>query len=234
MQYTFSGFPFLFAILVFVSPCQLPFLGSLLLTTCSGWSVPLLLARLFLATFEFFAFSQMLLPSILYAFFMLLAAIILLWDEAERKFVNCAELNLIKYRKLQVLEKLINSCVRGRIFPVLAVTAPYVQVMCVFVAVKFHFSLETSHLVALLMLVFLSVLFNVIVFSGAGHIHIKSCRWLVAAKIQYKSHKIRSRVIKSMIPLRIWFSSNFVSDLTALVVQHFCICQTMNLLLLSY
>lgn len=226
------------AIFVFISPCQLPFLGSLFFSTCSGWSVALILSRFVLALLEYVILTQMVLSGYLYAVFMLLSGIIFLWNESEKAFCshgNCKRNKFMtKYRQLQVMEKVINSCIRFRIFPLHAMVSPTVQILSCYAIVKLHSSMELSHLVSLLVTAFVSFVFgNLIVFGGAAMIYSKSCGCLVTAKDWHKNHKIHKRVMHSMTPLKCWFGSNYVDFLTPLVIQHFCISQTINLLLLG-
>lgn len=233
-KYTLRIFPIAVSFLVFLSPCQLPFLGSQLLTTCSGWSFCMVLIRLLLAIFEFLVISQIIQSAIPYGLFLLLSGIILLWDEVEKAFSNSSGNHVVnKYRKLQVLEKLINACVRTRVFPVLTFACPSVQMLSGFAIIKLNSSMKLSHFFTLAVMYFAAALFGIIVLGGAGTIFTKSHRCLVAQN-WLKTNKIQRRELKSLQPLRIWFGSNFVDNLTSLVIQHFCMIQTMNLLLLSY
>lgn len=233
LEYVYKPFPFVIAALIFLSPCQLPFLGSLLLTTCSGWTFSMLLARCALAILEFLFISQILVSEIFYLVFILLSAIIILWNECKK----CPDtLSARKYRNLMILEKLINSCVRARIFTIITMLCPILQIFGSYIIIKFHSSLEWSQLITVIMIDYYCILYNVMALGGAGSIHSKSCEWLIMTKndcLEHKSNKFRRREIKSMTPLRIWFGSNFVDHLTPLVIQHFCIGQTINLLLMG-
>lgn len=166
-----------------------------------------------------------------YGLFMLMGGTLLLWDESSKAFNN--QMFLSKYRALQVLEKLINSCVTTRIFPIVAVASPSVQIFCGFVIIEYHSSLEFLHFAALLIVVFTGVVFNLVLFGAGKRIYSKSLRELTAAKKASCQNKCQRRVVKSMMPLRIWFGSNYVDNLTPLVIQDFCMLQTNNLLLLS-
>lgn len=218
---------------MFVSPCQLPFLGSLLLSSCSGWEAPFLLTRLALAFLECSALWQLVVVEVPYVIFVLVSGIILLWIGFQSLGNGVAELqvDIRRYRQLQVLENLINSCVRRRIFPVITACLPLVEIVGGFILLKLHSFLDPSQLIT-----FYCTLFNMLVLSGAGSIHSKSFGWLVAARngvVGNKAHKVLRREIMSLLPMRVWFSSNFVDHLTTLVVQDFCINQTITLLLME-
>lgn len=184
-----------------------------------------------MALFNLLFISKMIVSAVPYATYILLTGIIVLWNESEQAFSTCSESSFLKYRKLQVVEKLVNSCERNRIFPIIAMAA-VMEIMGGFVAIKYHSSVETTHLVSLLTIVLLCLVFTVIVFGGAGSIYKKSCRWLITAKNHNQAHKTPSHRITYAVENQVRI--NFVNALTPLVVQHFCIIQTLNLLLLSY
>lgn len=172
-----------------------------------------MLIRLALALFEFFVFLQLIVSAVPYALGILLMSCIVFWNESDKAFAHSSEFNFITYRKLQVFEKLINACVRNRIFLVIAKAAPAAQILTGFVTVHYHSSMQHSHVVCLLILLFISVIFTVIFFGLAGNIYTKSGRWLVTEQNRNQSQKIGRRVISSMMPLRIflgltlWMSS---------------------------
>lgn len=234
LNHTIHILPVAIALLVFMSPCQLPFLGSLLLTTCSSPSTYFVLIRIGLALLEFLVVTHLLVSELPYGLFMLLGGILTLWDAFQKTVVNYgSEIVILKYRKMQVLEKLVNSCLQSRVFPIMAMVSPIAQIFTGFAIVEFHSSMDLSHMVSMLVFLAGSSLVNLSVFAGAGSICCKSLKWLKAAKNCHMTNKVQKRAIKSMTPLRIFFGSNYVDVLTPLVVQNFCLNQTLSLLLLS-
>lgn len=238
LEHTLVLFPVAIAVLVFMVPCQLPFSGSLLLSTCKGSGISFVFVRVVLAIFEGLVTSQMLIAAVLYAVVILLMTFILFWLEMDTVFHSKCESSaaIKRYRRVQVMEKLINSCVRERIFPLISVAYPIVQVFGAVALVKLHDTMEWSHLIFVMTEPLSVSIFGVLVFGLAGFVYSKSCRWIVSEKHgctrSNKKDKIQRRELKSMMPLRIWFGSNFVDRLTSLVIQHFCFSQTVNLLLL--
>lgn len=219
-----------------MAPCKLPFMGSLLLTTCNSWSFSYVLIRLGVSFVEFLVFAQMLVSCMPFLIIMLLVGITFLWDETEAAVGQSKGFKFKKYRNLQVLEKLINAGVRFRIFPATGITCPWVQIVGGFAVVKLHSSLEFSYFVLFLQYFSICVFNNIHSFGGAGAIYSKSQGSLIAAKrevLKKKVPKIARREIKSLTPLRIWFGSNFADELTCLVIQDFCINQTISLLLME-
>lgn len=81
-------------------------------------------------------------------------------------------------------------------------------------------------------LVFLDVFsFNMVLFTGSGKLRGKSASHLDWLKGKARG-KMEKRFVKSLAPLKIKFGSNFVDELTALVIQDFCSVQIMNCLIL--
>lgn len=143
-----------------------------------------------------------------------------------------------KYQNLQVAKKLTNSCLWSHMFPCIALISPCPEILGGFSVVKLHSFLEIEHLVLIIIIVFACASFNIcmLIFSGAGSIYSQSKRWLIIAKKEccYQTAlSIERREIKSMMALRIWFRNNYLDNLTSLVIQDFCMGQTISLLLLS-
>lgn len=233
VEYVYKMFPILIAVQIFMIPCQLPFIGSILLNSCSGWTNDFVMIRLGLSVFEFVNTALVLVPPIPYILFVLVSAIMLLWNECAMAH---GDQSTMKYRNLQVLEKLVNSCVRYRILPVLTGVCPIVQIFAGYIITKFHSSMKISHLVFIMIMDYFCTLYSVMVLTAAGSIYAKSSGWIEKAKnacSKDKEKKIRRREIRSMMPIRIWFGSNFVDTLTALVIEDFCIGQIISLLLMG-
>lgn len=233
VEYVYKIYAVVLTVFVFMSPCQLPFLGSLLLTTCSGWYFSFVLIRLALDFFEFMFLSHLLVSVTPYVILILMCGIIFLWNGCQRSLGNPMRyIYRANYRKLLILEKLVNACVRYRIFPIVAMGCPIVEIVGCSVIIKLHSTLEMSQLVSLMILFFYCTIYNVLFINAAGIIHSKSVAWLVEANKGCWRNKILRREIQSTMPLRLWFGANFVDGLTTLVIQNFCVNQTISLLLL--
>lgn len=225
--------------LVFLEPCQPPLLGSIILPPRSAFCLPDLgrktatvtLVRLGLATFEFVILLYITVIAIFYVIYVLLGGIIFLWEECTHVFGRSTAA-FVEYRKLHVLEKLLNSCIRHRIFPMIAFFCPVVQILSSYLLVELHGHVNWSQLI-LFSTVFLDVLMlNVTIFSGCATVFKRSRRWLAKVKGE-KMSKMNKKMLVSMIPLRVWFGESFIDGITPLVIQEFCSLQTMNLLLLK-
>lgn len=132
---------------------------------------------------------------------------------------------------VQIFEKCLNSCIRGRIFLVGALTIPAFQIIICNVAVKLF---QSDKIIGLIFLLgyFLILLFTVVMFSVAAKVNTLSRNWLSRSKWN-TCKKWDRKVHRSLTPLRLEFGNNFVDTLTPLVVQQFCVTETASFLLLT-
>lgn len=150
-----------------------------------------------------------------------------------KEIENLAGSGVSDYRKLQVLEKIVNSVLRDRIFAVMGYFTPFIQLILCFVAIKLFHTPEVD--------IFRRVVFiwsyigllclTLIVFSVAGNVIRISSKWILVCKGRSRSALTR-RMCRSLSILKIQFGNNFVEPLTPLVLQEFCIQQTASLLIL--
>ncbi|OXA40244.1 hypothetical protein Fcan01_24886 [Folsomia candida] len=224
-------------VMVFLFPCKLPFLGSAIFSkvTCEkslldacAWMI---CARIGLAVFEAKQQLHMILVGGQYAIFTLMMGCIHLWgvlgevcDVIDVPFCT-------KYREAHVLEQLLNSCTRTRIFPIFATTVPAFQIITAYACVKHYDVMEMTHLIAICLTMLDSTVFNLVLFIGSGKLYEKAGAYLTGRMIRARG-KIETKFVKSLTPLKIRFGSNFVDELTALRVQHFCSIKIIDLLLL--
>lgn len=136
------------------------------------------------------------------------------------------------FRKLQVLEKIVNSVIRDRIFAMYGYFLPFVQLSLCFIAIHIWQSPNASIArITIFVVPYLGIVtFTMITFSVAGNVIKISAECILRFKGKNKS-AFKTRVCRSLIPLRIQFGHNFVEQLTPLVIQEFCIRQTVSLLL---
>lgn len=137
----------------------------------------------------------------------------------------------MSYRELQVFEKLFNSCIQGRIFPIFVTVCPVVEILGGFACVRLHLGMNSFEVAFILMETGLVTGFTLVFFSGAGKIYTGSVSWLRDCKVG-ENCKVNRKLLASLTPLKFRFGQNFVDGLTPLVLQQFCIIQMANLLLL--
>lgn len=221
-----SGSAFLAALF----PCKPPFLSAIF---CHGSHFDLdFTKRCLFPIFEFVSAAGIVIGEGYQATMILVPCLSFLLTELNRIYAFAAGIS--EYRKLQVLEKIMNSMIRKRIFAVNGYVFPFVQMMLCFIAIKL-FQVPDVNILrgGMFLLSYFGVLaFTLVTFSVAGNVIRISSRWILGYKGRCKS-SVGKRLYWSLVPLRVQFGNNFVEPLTPLVVQEFCIRQTASLLLLS-
>jgi vacuolar-type H+-ATPase subunit I/STV1 len=138
------------------------------------------------------------------------------------------------YRKLQVLEKIINSFMRNRLLPVFAWMMPILEIIMLYIVIKICHSPDPSCIKTLMfaVLYFGTTMFTVGIFSAAAIVHNVTKKW-IKRPTQGCKNKLQRKIRQSIIPLRLYFKNNYVDTLTPCVIQDFCVRTTASLLLLG-
>lgn len=133
LETSFVIFPCVIGLVTFFNPCQIPFLGGLLFNreSCLDFSTKIWI-RLPLALFEFGVMLRLCVIGGFYVVYVLLMGILHLWIES----ISGPTLTFRKYRRVQIVEKLVNGCNRFRIFPTVAVIFPAVQIIGGFALIR--------------------------------------------------------------------------------------------------
>ncbi|OXA44861.1 hypothetical protein Fcan01_20492 [Folsomia candida] len=244
IDFTLLTCPIVFSLMVLINPCQLPFIGSLILSPkfCTAsiiaesdnWDFIIInfLVRIILASFEYLIFFQITTAAVFQGMMIPLSGIIFLLEKTNRLTTHKGKLPLIKYRQLQIFTAVLNLCIKTRIFPVVAYFAPAAQILSGFVLIVGHASLKMLPYSFMSLEFVEAVMLNLIVFTGSGKIYVKTSRCLGRLNSEERCTKIGKKTCKSFTPLKLWFGNNFVDACTTLVIQQFCTCSTMNCLLL--
>lgn len=219
------------ALAAFLLPCKAPLLSALV---CQNGHLDFLsfAERLIFVIFEFLNMATIVVGAGYHAVATLVPCICFLSAELA-KFKDIS-LGISDYRKLQVLEKIINSVIRERIFAVFGYFLPFAQFIFCFVGIKILHAPEANGARAAVFIVTYVGLLNVslLTFSMAGIVIRVSTKWVLGYKKRSKS-SVTKRMCRSLTSLKIQFGNNFVEPTTPLVIQEFCIRQTTTLLLLS-
>ncbi|OXA40373.1 putative AC9 transposase [Folsomia candida] len=222
--------------LLILFPCQPPFLGWVILpecdctrSSCSPNPFFFLIVKAALILAEFAQIFRHLVNGSHYAMYVVIAGILHLWEESA-KIVGSPRFTR-RYRKLQILEVVLNFAIRDKVFPTFLVSCPSMQILATFVCIKYHDGMAGTHLIFLALLSLDTEVLNVIYCTAAGVVYEKSETYLKGLKGLVRGKEER-KMLKSYTPLRVRFGSNFMDRLTPLVIQQFCAIQTMNLLLL--
>lgn len=143
-------------------------------------------------------------------------------------------IGIIAYKKLKVYEKLLNYCTKGRLFLIMALVMPGVQILLCYTAMQAVHSEQISKFVAFLFVqTYLTILtFSIFLFSATAQINNVSTKWILECKTLGRT-RLEMRMQKSLTSLRLEFGNNFVEALTPLVVQDFCVRQTVSGLFLT-
>lgn len=228
--YAMSSVHFL---LVAFRPCQ-PGLSSYLLYRLDMvWQANFLL-RLLTAALEFCIFMQICVSAGYYAIILLLTGTIFIWMACET-FIKRYEREAaqqVEYRRVQILEKLLNFCTRAQIFFMVALILPTFQIIIFSALINVLHAGHQFIAVALVFIYLCTLSFTLLTFTAAAKVYTVSKFWIAKCKgVEKKKYSIKLH--KSLRPLRMQFGNNFVEILTPLVVQEFCLRQTISLLLMS-
>lgn len=228
-------------------PCQFPFLGSFLhpgdvcqsriqtlswavLSKCKFWSG--ITSRCVLIITDVAIVSHIYAIGITYIFVVLLPGNLFLWEESCRAFSG-KNTNLKFYRTLQVLQSVLNSSNRYQIFPMVAYCFPAVQILDAFLLIKYYDTMDYS-LFMIVIVQYVQCLFCIaMLFMWSAKVYANSCAWLAKRKRSVnKGGTFERKFLRGLVPLKVLFGMSFVDELTPLVIEQFCVLQTINLLLL--
>ncbi|OXA48054.1 Alpha-D-ribose 1-methylphosphonate 5-triphosphate synthase subunit PhnL [Folsomia candida] len=152
-----------------------------------------------------------------------------------QKFAKSQNIAKIKaYRKLQMFEKLVNSTLKGRILPIFAYAIPLLQIFVGFVTAKMITIQPLNPRVGLFAYGYVgAILMSVLTLTSAGMVNTLSKEWIKSGNGKERSTNIGRKMHASLAPLKIRFANNFVDKLTPLVMQEFCVSQSVTLLILT-
>lgn len=144
------------------------------------------------------------------------------------------------YRCIQIMEKLLNAFLMVRIVPVMVAGMPGLQILTQYVCIKMHEEISMPGFLIFPLVFGDSTVNNVLVFTLASWINNISAKVLmqlgnkmVNLDASRMGLSILRRKIKACTVLKIKFGSNFIDRGTPLVIQNFCLNQTMTLILIK-
>lgn len=191
-------------ILSFLRPCQPILLTSFLCTKASTLigqgHVAIHILHLLLATIDLISFQEVCIGGIYYLITLLLQIISFAWMSCQAFVKSRTEFieAMITYKELKVYEKVLNSCIKSRIFLVTALLIPAMQILMCFTAIQMFRSEQISKGVAVFFLwtYFVTLLFTILMFSGAAQINNLSTNWIVKCRQRCRT-KVEWRTQKS-------------------------------------
>ncbi|OXA41604.1 hypothetical protein Fcan01_23852 [Folsomia candida] len=227
--------PLIVAALTLLSPCFPPLITSLLCRPIKSKFVWMngTFSKIGFAIVEFALCHMATTTANYYAIIFLVMATSRLWLDCKNlsDSVAATEDQIIFYRRIQIYEKTLNSCIRDRIFLTLALLGPLFQVWVGYALIQVANS-GNIVILALCGVMYGAMFFMILfVFSVTGIVNRVSWYW-IATRRMIGTKKVVRKTMKSLVPVRIQFGNNFVEPLTPLVVQEYCVRQTVSLLLL--
>lgn len=226
--------PTILSALVTLAPCQPGFPRSILCSTIKGCYTTLSFDLAF-ASLEFIVTMQASVGCAYYMQTVLLTGVAFLWVECRTFIWNCAKgsAEQIVYRKLQVLERVLNVCTRKGVFLKGALLVPTLQIILAVITIVAYHKGQNLMLVLFLALLYIVMLsFTLFLFSAAAQVYGITEQWIKRCKFGRRKGWER-KFQKSLTPLRLQFGNNFVEMLTPLVVEQFCMGQTISILMMA-
>lgn len=131
----------------------------------------------------------------------------------------------------------MNAFLMISIVPTVVGLLPFIQIICQFVNVKLHDQISLPGFRIFPLMLIDAVGNNVIFFTLASKVNVGSnfiLKMHARQTIQFtRKSATLAREIRSCSVLKIKFGSNFIDRLTPLIIQNFCITQTLTLLLIN-
>ncbi|OXA49433.1 hypothetical protein Fcan01_15409 [Folsomia candida] len=239
------SYPILAFLLLQFIPCTPPFILSMFATSCRVEAMTLRYGvRLGVHIFETWMAYHTLYSATTWIVYILLAGISFLLHclqlinresskiENDTNNTSCIRI----YRNVQILEKSFNAFLTKIILPTVISCIPAIQIFGLFVSITLHEEIPLPGFAVFPLLGLLSLINNILVISLASRINISSERVLntlakKTVRSQLGKRGLLIRELKSCGLLKIKFGSNFIDKGTPLVVQNFCINQTVSLCL---
>lgn len=142
------------------------------------------------------------------------------------------------YRRIQILEQSFNAALMGRVVPALMLCAPSIQIIGMYVCINLREEIPMPGFLIFPLMGLDCGVCNVMVITMASWIHNVSIKVLSAlnrraGQMQKIDRGISRRQVSSSYALKVKFGSNFMDRGTPLVIQNFCLTQTMSLILIQ-
>jgi hypothetical protein len=145
--------------------------------------------------------------------------------------------NLCIYNGIVLLNKLVISRCGKVLFPTTFCGPWVMQILCLYVTIH---SIEGLHKNPFLFTIFFCfsidlVIISVVMSTIGSRIHTTSVstREVLVRNARKRKDKLAERRVKSLLPVHVRLGGNFIDRTTPIVIQDFCVLQTVSLLLLE-
>ncbi|XP_035711826.1 uncharacterized protein LOC118437130 [Folsomia candida] len=239
------------------NPCALPFLGSLS-PFCSNsvWTPPPRPVHVLLLLTDFWFWLHLVYDGTIYVFYAFMTSIVVMLDYLEhfQKLVRDIRTDsttgndlqrtlerrvtqaLHTYRCIRLIEKILNHSMKGQLIPAMIGVVPQVQVFTQFVCIKLYSKIPLPGFIIFPLLLIDAAITNLVIETIAAKVNTNSVKMLSELNNELKSFSAKSKYRKELracTATRIQFGQNFVDKGTPLVIENFCINQTVSVLLLN-
>ncbi|OXA39604.1 hypothetical protein Fcan01_25764 [Folsomia candida] len=246
-----SGFSFVILQLILLQcvPCTAPFIFSMFpncgeMADKTSWML-----MLAVHIFETWMCLQMIFGCTVYIFYLLCAGIICILfyfriienkistlqsDQDTKKCINL-------YRCIQILEKFFNAYPMNKVIPVMVFGIPTMEIISLFISINFYDKIAMPGFLLFPLLGLNTPLNNICVLTMASLVHNSSDKILGVLKKKImgltchsgRKRSIINRELRACSVLKVKFGSNYIDRGTPLVIQNFCLNQTMSLTLVK-
>ncbi|OXA49376.1 hypothetical protein Fcan01_15930 [Folsomia candida] len=227
--------------LILIDPCTPPFLLSMS-TNCSairwnGWVILIPLIETYICA----CFFYIGIVAIVYNLFAGISSLMSYFQLLERKILTATSLTgcescISKYRMIQLVEKIMNAFSMEQVVPSIVCGIPLLQIVLQYVIITMHGEIAMPVFLMFPATLFNAVVNNMLIFTLASWVYnssVKVLRKLDMTILQYTRKSVIRKQWKSCGRLKIKFGSNFIDGGTPLVIQNFCLNQTMSLILIK-
>ncbi|OXA64379.1 hypothetical protein Fcan01_00593 [Folsomia candida] len=140
------------------------------------------------------------------------------------------------YRCIQILEKSFNAFLMPRIVPATMFCVPAIEILAFYVCISFHADISMPAFLIFPVMAVCAGMNNILVITLASRVNVASQKMKIAVQkrtVGRCRRALAKRQIRACNVLKIKFGSNFIDEGTPLVMQNFCINQTMSLALVK-
>jgi hypothetical protein len=230
--------------IAFLYPCKLPLiLGQLALSkeTCaSKLSLTTFLARLPVVLVESLLYLDTFIAGFYYSFCAVFSHLAVLWLKTKNV---CPMIEnprgvlgkILKYKKLQIWDKTRDTFMMGRLMAFLMATTPMIEINCISALIIFGREMSLVESGFMYTTGAEAFVFTFLIQVGVAKVYVRSRRWLNnLGNLENRDTpmKVWKRVVRPLQPIKVHFGTNFVDELTPLIVQDFCWSQTASLVLM--
>ncbi|OXA54724.1 hypothetical protein Fcan01_11035 [Folsomia candida] len=241
------------------NPCAVPFFGSMSPFCQDGvWTAPPLHIWVSMLCVEYWLWLHIVYDGTFFVFYTFFVAVVCMLDYLKHVGRLIEALRIQKnddhadfedqddrttrirhvfhtYRCVQLLDRILNSALKGELVPAIIGLVPQIQVFSLFVCIRLSSKIPFPGVLLFPLILTDASVVNFVVNTLAAAVNTNSSNLLVDLNQELRGFSVRSsfrKELKASRPTKIQFGQNFVDKGTPLVIENFCFNQTVSLLLL--